>query len=175
MVPCRGGSKIMRDVRSSLPTAMSSWLAPKPSRLLDAVDDLWPLSSSRHIEIRAEGCEGEILVRADRGLLTRAVINLIGNAIKYGPSSSQIRCALEVRDDDAVFTVCDEGPGLSEDEIAHLFQPFRQLGKSIGEGAGLGLAFVSSVAARHHGSISCRSKPGAGSCFELRLPVLAGE
>lgn len=143
--------------------------------VLDAVDDLWPLSSARPIHVDAEGCEGEILVRADRGLLTRAVINLVGNAIKYGPAASQVRCKLERIGPAAVFTVCDEGPGLSEDQIGHLFQPFRQVGKSIVEGVGLGLAFVSSVAARHGGSVSCRSAPGEGSCFELRLPVVEGE
>lgn len=139
--------------------------------VLDAVDDLWPLSSARPIHIQAEGCDGEILVRADRGLLTRAVINLVGNGIKYGPAGSEVRCSLEVAGLEAVFTVCDEGPGLNEDQLAHLFKPFRQVGKSIAEGVGLGLAFVSSVASRHGGSVSCRSSPGKGSCFELRLPV----
>jgi CHASE2 domain-containing sensor protein len=139
--------------------------------VLDAVDDLWPLSSARQIRIETSGCESEVLVRGDRALLTRAIINLVGNAIKYGPASAVIHCRLGSDGTFGSIEVCDQGPGLTEEQIATLFQPFRQVGRNSAEGAGLGLAFVRSVATRHGGSVGCRSTPGKGSCFELRLPA----
>lgn len=138
--------------------------------MLDAVDDLWPLSSAKHIQVHTDGCQEEVMIFADRALVTRAVINLVGNAIKYGPPNSQIDCRIDVDDGSAEFSVRDQGPGLSEDQIAALFQPFRQLGT--GDGVGLGLAFVRSVAARHGGTVRCESAPGKGSCFLLCLPVI---
>src|SRR5690606_33535824 len=62
--------------------------------LLDAVDDLWPQSRARSIAVQAQGCEDEHLVLADRTLLTRALINLIDNAIKYSEPSTRIECAV---------------------------------------------------------------------------------
>lgn len=141
--------------------------------VLDAIDDLWPLSSAKEMRIEAEGCEEERLVRGDRGLLTRAAVNLIGNAIKYGPPSSTVRCGVAAEGRQVVFSVTDEGPGIAEEQVAHLFRPFKRLAGGGGpDGAGLGLAFVRSVAERHGGTVGCRSRLGQGSRFELRLPAV---
>jgi CHASE2 domain-containing sensor protein/signal transduction histidine kinase len=154
-------------------------LAPEELNLadmvLDAVDDQWPLSSQKQIRIETEGCDDELLVRGDRALLTRAIINLVGNAIKYSPENSIVRCRLAREDGEAVVTVRDLGSGLTDDQIAALFQPFRQVGGGTVDGVGLGLAFVRSVASRHGGSVACRSEPGEGSCFEVRLPAIADQ
>lgn len=138
--------------------------------LVEAVDDLWPLSSAKEIKVETGATEGEVLVRGDRGLLTRAIINLVGNAIKFSPSGSSVRCGIERERGEVSLSICDEGPGLTTDQVSALFKPFRQAGKSV-DGVGLGLAFVRSVAARHGGSIVCRNNPGPGCRFELRLPA----
>ena len=139
--------------------------------VLDAVDDLWPQSSAKRISVETQGCEGEHLVLGDRSLLTRAVINLVGNAIKYSPEKSTVRCRLTSEAGQAVVCVEDEGPGISEEQRARLFEPFRRLGHGGPEGAGLGLAFVRLVAIRHGGTVDCHSNPGEGCRFELRLPA----
>jgi CHASE2 domain-containing sensor protein len=139
--------------------------------VLDAVDDLWPQSSARRIAIETEGCESERLVLGDRSLLTRAVINLVGNAIKYSPDGSTVRCRVASEAGEVVVSIEDQGPGISEDQRALLFQPFRRLGHGGPEGAGLGLAFVRLIASRHGGTVTCHSSPGEGSRFELRLPA----
>ena len=138
--------------------------------LVDAVDDLWPLSSTKKIKVEIDAKESEILVSGDRGLVTRAIINLVGNAIKYSPSGSVVRCSVEPGQANVRIGVCDEGPGLKQAQVANLFKPFEQGGKSI-DSAGLGLAFVRSVALRHGGTISFRNNPGIGCCFELELPL----
>ncbi|HVI04614.1 MAG TPA: CHASE2 domain-containing protein, partial [Sphingomicrobium sp.] len=138
--------------------------------LVDAIDDLWPLSSTKNIKVEIDSRESELLVSGDRGLVTRAIINLVGNAIKYSPSGSSVRCSVEPDQSKVRIGVCDSGPGLAEAQVANLFKPFEQGGKSI-DGAGLGLAFVRSVALRHGGTISFRNNRGPGCCFELELPL----
>ncbi|MBO9622319.1 MAG: CHASE2 domain-containing protein [Sphingomonas sp.] len=142
--------------------------------VLDAVDDLWPQSSARRMPVETHGCDEEVLVRGDRGLLTRAVINLVGNAIKYAPEASTVRCGIQKDRGEVTIWVHDEGAGLTEAQVALLFQPFRRLNPAASEGAGLGLTFVRSVAERHGGTVSCRSKPGEGTRFELRIPYCPG-
>jgi signal transduction histidine kinase len=55
---------------------------------VEAIDELWPQCRQRHIEIRQEGCDGPMMALGDRGVLARALVNLIGNAVKYGPDGS---------------------------------------------------------------------------------------
>jgi len=147
--------------------------------VIDAADDLWSQSSARHIRVetgdgaRAEGEEEEpCLTRGDRPLLTRAVINLLGNAIKYSPEGSTVHCGVAREGNRLVIAIEDEGPGLSEEQIAGLFEPFRRFAHDGPDGAGLGLAFVHMVATRHGGEVACHSTPGAGSRFELSLAAI---
>jgi CHASE2 domain-containing sensor protein len=139
--------------------------------LLDAVDDLWPQSSAKRMQVETLGLDEELLVQGDRSLLTRATINLVGNAIKYAPEESAIRCGLERRGAHVILSVADQGPGITREQIEEIFQPFRRLDHNGPEGVGLGLPFVRSVAARHGGSVTCISDPGEGSRFELQLPL----
>jgi len=138
--------------------------------VLDAVDDLWPQSQARWIAVGTEGCDEEFSVIGDRMLLTRAVVNLVGNAIKYSPSGSSVRCKVHMAADNVVLEVCDDGPGIGPDEMAGLFEPFRRGADHGCEGVGLGLAFVRSVARRHRGTIACASRLGEGACFKLTIP-----
>jgi signal transduction histidine kinase len=71
----------------------------------------------------------------------------------------------------AVFHVTDSGPGISEEQLPHLFDRFWQAKSSDRRGAGLGLAIVKGIVEAHGGRIWARSKPGAGSTFFFSLPV----
>lgn len=138
--------------------------------IVEAADDLWPLSSAKEIRVETRQEDSEVLVSGDRALLTRAIINLVGNAIKFSPRGSTVRCTVHRDREEIRLSVCDQGPGLTEDQVAALFRPFRQAGKSI-DGAGLGLAFVRSVAIRHGGTVNCSNNEGGGCCFEVRFPA----
>ena len=67
----------------------------------------------------------------------------------------------------------DTGPGIPDEEREHVFERFFQgrQGQALGSGSGLGLAIVAGVARRHGGSVAVTSVKGAGSTFELRLPI----
>jgi CHASE2 domain-containing sensor protein/signal transduction histidine kinase len=143
----------------------------------EAVDELWPQCRQRRIEIRQEGCDAPLMVLGDRDVLARALVNLIGNAVKYSPDGSciTVRAAalLEAERSFIELAVADQGPGLTPEEAALAFRPFQRFerpGAEAAGGAGLGLAFVQAAAARHGGAVTCVSPPGAGATFILRLP-----
>lgn len=147
--------------------------------VLDAVDDLFPLARARSTRLVAEVPEAESLLRGDRSLVTRAIQNLVGNAIKYGSGpggrGGVVRARVTHGPDGLLFEVEDDGPGIPPEEQAGLFEPFRRLARPEGhaseDGSGLGLAFVKRVVQRHGGDVFVRSAPGAGSTFGFRLPA----
>jgi len=133
---------------------------------IDAADTLWPEARSRRISVDVLGIDQPHMIDGDRQLLTRAVINLIGNAIKYSEDGMRIRCTLDSQEGFVQLAIADEGAGMSEDQLARLFGRFEQGPR---EGIGLGLAFVRTVVDRHGAEISCESKQGRGTCFTLHF------
>lgn len=96
--------------------------------------------------------------------------NLIGNAIKFDPIGGIVRIRLEKRGKGAVFTVEDNGPGLSEEAQKHLFDKFYQADSSHKEeGNGLGLALVKRILTISGGEISAENIPGGGCRFTVAL------
>jgi CHASE2 domain-containing sensor protein/two-component sensor histidine kinase len=152
--------------------------------LIDALDDLWPQLGRRRLTVDTEG-EGEgLLVAADRALVTRAITNLIDNAIRFSPEGGRIRCRFARcvlgQDLSAVqLAISDDGHGVPPDQEAQLFERFERGAQGEEEegkqGAGLGLAFVHAVAVRHQGSIAYERSEGAGATFILTLPLLSPE
>lgn len=146
--------------------------------LIDAIDDLWPQSHAKGIEIVTHGDE-QMLVLGERSLLTRALVNVIGNAIKYSPHDTRISCTLtrEVRADGSTWGLCaiaDQGCGMDADLRSRMFERFARGPVGLGpktSGAGLGLSFVHTVMVRHHGVIGCETEPGQGTTFTLALPI----
>lgn len=142
--------------------------------LLDeAADEAWASASERQVRLRiAEGPEAA-LCRADRGLLARAISNVLGNAIKFSPQGAQIDCRIEAHGDQWALAIADQGPGLDAAQQAQLFQPFQRLHTQSHPGvagAGLGLLFVRTVLQRHHGTLEIESPPGQGCTMRLVLP-----
>lgn len=106
----------------------------------------------------------------NESLLMHVWNNLIENAIKYGPEGGLIRMKLVRRSDVIVFTIEDEGPGISEEAQKHIFDRFYQADNSRkGEGNGLGLALVKQILKLTDGTISVENLPGKGCCFTVRL------
>ena len=142
--------------------------------LVDAADTLWPQASSKGVTIETPSGEEEYLVEGDPALLRRLLTNLLDNALKYGPRGGVIACTLTTgMAADApvcILSISDQGPGLSDEAARRLFQAFGH-GDADHRGAGLGLAFVRTVAERHGGRI--RYQPGpTGATFVLTLPRL---
>jgi len=110
---------------------------------------------------------------ADESLLRHIFGNLITNAVKYSPEGTPVIFTAHRDGNDAVFTIQDQGIGIPEKDIPNLFEAFYRC-SNVGEipGTGLGLVIVKRCIDLHSGTIHLDSKPGHGTTFTLRLPLL---
>jgi signal transduction histidine kinase len=118
------------------------------------------------------GAPEPVTVRGDASELTRAVENLVENALVHGPAGGSVTVSVGLSGDSdrALVTVRDEGAGPSPGDYARLFERFwRGPGASGRPGSGLGLSIVAAIAARHGGVVRVE-----GSAFTLELPALEG-
>ncbi len=107
----------------------------------------------------------------------KVVYNLLSNAMKFTPAGGTITVSLEPVDGRVSLTVRDTGIGIREDQIAVLFERFRQAEGSVNrryEGTGLGLALVKELVEIHGGQVKVTSVYGEGSAFALMLPIGSG-
>jgi signal transduction histidine kinase len=113
-------------------------------------------------------------VEADPDRIAQVLANLLTNANKYAPEGSEVRLAASRVGDEVEFAVSDEGPGLGEEELEHVFDRFWRAEsgetQSVG-GTGLGLAIAKSLVELHGGAITANSIPGEGATFRFVLPI----
>lgn len=137
---------------------------------VEAVDACWPQARAKAVELSSETPEPECLAWVDRSMLTRALVNLIDNALKHGGrANARVQCRLLACEAGWRIEVADAGPPLQPDVADGLFTRFRR-GRSDGNGTGLGLAFVQAVAQHHDGRAGwCAGAPG--NVFFIELPA----
>jgi two-component system sensor histidine kinase ResE len=113
-------------------------------------------------------------VLADPDRIGQVLSNLLTNANKYAPEGARVRLTATKLGRQVEFAVADNGPGLGQDELDHVFERFwrAQSGETqtVG-GTGLGLAIAKSLVELHGGAISVSSKPGDGATFRFVLPI----
>ncbi|MBN1259590.1 MAG: response regulator [Anaerolineae bacterium] len=97
-------------------------------------------------------------------------VNYLSNALKYGGKPPKITIWWHLEGKFARFFVCDNGPGLTQEEQAQLFKPFERLNTVRARGHGLGLSIVRLIAEKLGGSVAVESTPGHGSEFSFTLP-----
>ena len=115
-------------------------------------------------------------VPADREMVRRIVVNLVGNSVKFAPEQSTITVSARAAEkgDHLVVSVQDQGPGISEEHQARIFDKFVQVGKGRSAekvSVGLGLAFCKMAVEAHGGRIWVESEPGQGARFSFSLPL----
>jgi two-component system OmpR family sensor kinase len=113
-------------------------------------------------------------VEGDRDRLRQVVDNLLSNVRSHTPPDAPLRIELDRVDGSAVLTVADSGPGMDEEQVAHVFERFYRADPSRARasgGAGLGLAIVAAVVEAHGGEVEAESAPGDGTAFRVRLPL----
>ena len=121
--------------------------------------------------------DDRLSITGNRSELQIAFSNLITNAIRYTPRGGKITVKWYQEDDNAIFSVNDDGIGIAPNHIARLTERFYRVdqGRSREKGGtGLGLSIVKNVLERHNASLKIRSSLGNGSCFECVFPLLSG-
>ncbi|TMS57101.1 CHASE2 domain-containing protein [Imbroritus primus] len=145
------------------------------SLLIDAADDVWALASAGDVNIEVQSRDDEVLIHADRSLMTRAVVNLLNNAIKYSPRATIVCIRLLTGESTVTIQIVDHGPGIPPAEVPTIFDAFRRARHQPGKlsGVGLGLAFVQVVAERHGGDVAVLETGASGTTMQLQLPRCA--
>jgi signal transduction histidine kinase len=137
------------------------------------VRQVTPLAQEREVALTLEPGV-PVTVEADPNRLQQILLILLDNALKYTPTGGQVRVRVGRQGDIAQLAVSDNGPGISSEHLARLFDRFYRVDPSRSRqqgGAGLGLAIARSLVAAHGGQISLSSAPGKGTTVLVRLPV----
>jgi signal transduction histidine kinase len=108
---------------------------------------------------------------ADRHRVMQVLSNLIGNSMKFTPSGGVISCKVEPRDGEVLFVLADTGPGIRQEDLGRIFNPYWQSERAERMGAGLGLPIVKGIIESHGGRIWVESEEGNGTRFYFTLPV----
>ena len=126
------------------------------------------------VQISCEAC-GDITACVDETLFIRLLVNLISNAVSYSRPNGRVTVSLSCADGEVIGSVRDDGIGISEEDLPHIWERFYRADASRSDGShsGLGLSMVKWIAEAHGGSVEAESRLGEGSTFIFRMP--AGE
>lgn len=133
-----------------------------------------PTAEDKQIRVCSELSDLYLAAYVDRDLLGQAVINLLANAVKYTPNGGEIRLKSRMNDSEAVIEVSDNGMGIPEASLPHIFDRFYRVPENnkAAAGTGLGLALVHYIVTElHNGSIAVQSKVDEGTTIRITLPL----
>ena len=140
----------------------------------DAVSDARAVDEDRSVVLRSNG---PVIVEGDDARLRQVIANLLANTRDHTPAATAVEVAVSSTDGEAVVDVTDDGPGLSDDEAAKVFDRFWRADSARGHrhgsvgGSGLGLAIVQAIVTAHGGRALAGNAPGHGARFTIRLPL----
>jgi signal transduction histidine kinase len=153
-------------------------LEPEPLDLREIVEGVAHVmqinANNRETDLITNLPEKPLILWADRDKLYRVVYNLVGNAIKYTPRQGRVEIQAKPDGDQVVLRVIDNGRGMTEAQLANLFQIYyrtEDAKKSKAQGTGLGLYIVKMLVEAHQGQVTVASQPGEGSTFSVYLPT----
>ena len=134
--------------------------------------DFTPAAAGKNIQLHFTASDPQVLIVSDKQLLSRVCENLFSNAIKYSTVARRVWITLNNHPGMVELTVKDEGAGISNEDIPHLFSKYSRVASvpTAGEpSTGLGLSIVKRILDELNGSIACESEPGKGSLFTVVL------
>lgn len=151
-------------------------LAPETVRLdqllRDTADMFQPLAKAKRCRV-ATLIEDPMLIVVDPNAIRQVVLNLLDNALKYGPADQTVTVTLRIEEAVARITVDDQGPGIPPADRERIWDPFwrlpRESASAVG-GSGIGLAVVRELVAMQGGTTRVLDAPGGGARFAIRLP-----
>ena len=132
-----------------------------------------PQVSARDISYDYKTTDPDLVIRADRNKTQQIVVNLVTNGAKYTDPGGRVTVSTEARNGDALIHVEDSGPGIPDEMLSTIFEPFVQLDRRLNhprEGVGLGLTISRDLARAMGGDLTVQSTLGVGSTFTLVLP-----
>jgi signal transduction histidine kinase len=147
------------------------------SEISEIVELFAPLARARRMTVRTDVSAG-IIVSADRHALRQVVLNLLDNAVKYGPPGQAIVVTTEAAGNRARIIVEDEGPGIPNTERLRVWEPYVRLTRSVETatgGSGIGLAVVHELVNLHGGRARAETAPGGGARLVIELPLVVAE
>jgi signal transduction histidine kinase len=135
--------------------------------------DVVPFASAQGVELSVDTGPFPCSIHGDRHLLTRAIANLIDNAIQFTPAGGSVQVTCRRVPEGVTFTIADTGLGIPAADLPHIFSPLyrgegsrnRQTG-----GAGLGLTIARRIILAHGGDLTAANRPEAGALFSGTLP-----
>ena len=131
-------------------------------------------ASARGHKLTFDGAYDPVIIRGDKIRIEQILINITSNAIKYTPDGGRISLRLHDLGDRAEITITDNGVGIPEEDIPHLFERFYRVEKARSSdkgGTGLGLSIATEIVQRHHGTLTLVDRPGPGTTVRLVLPI----
>lgn len=113
-----------------------------------------------------------LLVDVDLTLIVQVIVNLLDNAIKYSEENTRIEIVVVQQYTDIIIDICDQGEGIPEEDLPHIFQKFYRAHRDGGvAGTGLGLSICEGIVTMHDGTISAHNRIEGGSRFRVTLPI----
>jgi heavy metal sensor kinase len=141
------------------------------SALTELKDLATKLGSPKHITIKGD-IANNIVVKGMEDKVSRALLNIIDNAIKYTPKEGTVSISLRAKKQNAIVEITDTGIGITEKELSHVFERFYRGAKTAKTlGSGLGLAITQGIIKAHKGDIDISSKTGKGTVVTISLPL----
>jgi heavy metal sensor kinase len=154
--------------------AQAEWVQFDLAELaVTAAEQMSLLAEDKGIKVTSDAKQ-RVMVEGDRARLKQVVVNLLDNAIKYTPEKGEINLRVTTADGQAVLEVSDNGIGIPQDALPHVFDRFFRVDKARTRdpgGAGLGLSIVKSICTAHGAQVEVESQNGSGSCFRVKLPL----
>lgn len=141
--------------------------------LEDIAEEYWQHAHLAGLKLAVDVGQDVSTMKGDRALIKQAITNLATNAIKYAPNSGDLVLKAEQLEDELIFSINDNGPGIPKQDQHRLFEKFyrvQQRGTEKIKGSGMGLAIVKSIAEKHDGRVWCISQPGQGTSFFIGIP-----
>jgi signal transduction histidine kinase len=153
-------------------------ISPAPTLLGPVVrgvlESFSPLAETRQVRLVTSLSDG-VTAWVDEGALRQMLLNLLDNAVKYGPEGQAVTVGVEPAAGDRVRVwVQDQGPGIPPSEREHIFDQFWRLERDRGSsvaGTGIGLSVVRELATLHRGRVAVEVAPGGGARFVIELPA----
>ena len=152
---------------------MNAWPVAAGTLIADAIDVLADYRGRRDVALTVEVPDEPLCVNGDGPHLTRAVANVIGNALKFTPDGGRVQVTASGLPNQVVIGVSDNGIGIPHDEVDRVFDRFYRSSRSRRDeavGTGLGLAITKSILEQHGGTIEIAAPDGGGTTVTLWLP-----